>query len=318
MVLSRSSKPADEPLSDVIKAMGAGSARRTRLEAAGHWGLSFPAVDRIKFVAVLRGRCCMVLPRGEVHDLEQGDVCLIGRTSYVVASDPKTPAMEGLPLFTNPDRDVVRLGGDENVLIGGGVTLSEAGMAFALDALPPFLHIGSSSPSATVMVRTLGLLEMQAEMTAMGGTLVAVKLAEILLVEALRAYSADKGRTFVGWISALGDRQIGEALRLMHGQLAFAWTVSALAKRVGMSRSAFSDRFAGLVGRPPMDHLRGLRMALAQQMLEDGAADVGLVAAHVGYSSQSAFGQAFRRAFGRSPKSTREAISHSHAPQTEP
>ena len=305
MVLSRSSKPADEPLSDVIKAMGAGSARRTRLEAAGHWGLSFPAVDRIKFVAVLRGRCCMVLPRGEVHDLEQGDVCLIGRTSYVVASDPKTPAMEGLPLFTNPDRDVVRLGGDENVLIGGGVTLSEAGMAFALDALPPFLHIGSSSPSATVMVRTLGLLEMQAEMTAMGGTLVAVKLAEILLVEALRAYSADKGRTFVGWISALGDRQIGEALRLMHGQLAFAWTVSALAKRVGMSRSAFSDRFAGLVGRPPMDHLRGLRMALAQQMLEDGAADVGLVAAHVGYSSQSAFGQAFRRTFGRSPKSTR-------------
>ena len=318
MVLSRSSKPADEPLSDVIKAMGAGSARRTRLEAAGHWGLSFPAVDRIKFVAVLRGRCCMVLPRGEVHDLEQGDVCLIGRTSYVVASDPKTPAMEGLPLFTNPDRDVVRLGGDENVLIGGGVTLSEAGMAFALDALPPFLHIGSSSPSATVMVRTLGLLEMQAEMTAMGGTLVAVKLAEILLVEALRAYSADKGRTFVGWISALGDRQIGEALRLMHGQLAFAWTVSALAKRVGMSRSAFSDRFAGLVGRPPMDHLRGLRMALAQQMLEDGATDVGLVAAHVGYSSQSAFGQAFRRTFGRSPKSTREAISHSHAPQTEP
>jgi transcriptional regulator GlxA family with amidase domain len=191
-------------------------------------------------------------------------------------------------------------------------------MAFALDALPPFLHIGSSSPSATAMARILGLLEVQAEMTAMGGALVAVKLAEVLLVEALRAYSADKGRTFVGWISALGDRQIGEALRLMHGELAFAWTVSALAKRVGMSRSAFSDRFAGLVGRPPMDHLRGLRMALAQQMLEDGATDVGLVAAHVGYSSQSAFGQAFRRTFGRSPKSTREGISHSHEPQTGP
>ena len=202
-------------------------------------------------MAMLRGRCGVVLPREEVHDLEQGDVCLIGRTPYVVASDPKTPAMEGLPLFTNPDRDVVRLGGDESVLIGGSVSLSEAGTAFALDALPPFLHIGSSSPSATAMARTLGLLEVQTEMTAMGGTLVAVKLAEVLLVEALRVYSADKGRTFVGWISALGDRQIGDALRLMHGEIAFAWTVSALAKRVGMSRSAFSDRFAGLVGRPP-------------------------------------------------------------------
>ncbi|MET3177875.1 UNVERIFIED_ORG: AraC-like DNA-binding protein [Variovorax guangxiensis] len=318
MVFSRSSKSAADPLWDVITALGAGSARRTRLEASGHWSLSFPSVNRIKFVAVLRGRCCMVLPRGEVHDLAQGDVCLIGRTPYVAASDPKTPSMEGLPLFTNPDRDVVRLGGDESVLIGGSVSLSEAGMAFALDALPPFLHISSSSPSATVMARTLGLLEVQTEMAAMGGTLVAVKLAEILLVEALRAYSADKGRTFVGWISALGDRQIGHALRLMHGEIAFAWTVSTLAKRVGMSRSAFSDRFTGLVGRPPMDHLRGLRMALAQQMLQEGAADVGLVAAHVGYSSQSAFGQAFRRTFGRSPMSTREGLSHSHGPQTGP
>ena len=318
MVFSRSSKSAADPLWDVITALGAGSARRTRLEASGHWSLSFPPVDRIKFVAVLRGRCCVVLPRGEVHDLAEGDVCLMGRTPYVVASDPKTPAMEGLPLFTNPDRDVVRLGGDESVLIGGSVSLSEAGMAFALDALPPFLHIGSSSPSATAMARTLGLLEVQTEITAMGGTLVAVKLAEILLVEALRACSADEGRKFVGWIPALGDRQIGEALRLMHGEIAFAWTVSTLAKRVGMSRSAFSDRFVGLVGRPPMDHLRGLRMALAQQMLQDGAADVGLVAAHVGYSSQSAFGQAFRRTFGCSPTSTREGISHSHGQQTGP
>jgi AraC-like DNA-binding protein len=318
MVFSRSSKSAAEPLWDVITALGAGSARRTRLEAAGHWSLSFPSVDRIKFVAVLRGRCCVVLSPGEGHDLEEGDVCLIGRTPYAVASDPKTPAMEGLPLFTNPDRDVVRLGGDESILIGGSVSLSEAGMAFALEALPPFLHIGSSSPSATAMARTLGLLEVQTEIAGMGGTLVAVKLAEILLVEALRAYSADKGRTFVGWIAALGDRQIGEALRLMHGEIAFAWTVSSLAKRVGMSRSAFSDRFAGLVGRPPMDHLRGLRMALAHQMLEDGATDVGLVAAHVGYSSQSAFGQAFRRTFGRSPKSPREGISHSQGPQTGP
>lgn len=53
-----------------------------------------------------------------------------------------------------------------------------------------------------------------------------------------RGYSADKGRIFVGWISALGNRQ---------------------------------NRFVGLVGRPPMDHLRGLRMALAQQMLQGGA-----------------------------------------------
>ena len=301
MAFSRSSKPTADPLSHVIAAVGASSARRSRLEAAGHWALSFPSVDRLKFVAILRGACCVVLPGGESLAVEQGDVFLIGRTPYVVASDAETPAMEGTAMFTGPGREVVRLGGDECVLIGGSVTFSDAGTAFVLDALPLFLLIGRASASASAVAGTLGLLEAESERSGSGETLVAVKLAEVLLIEALRACSVDQGRAFMGWVSALSDKHVGEALRLMHGDIAFQWSVSVLASRVAMSRSAFAQRFSDLVGRAPMDYLRGLRMTLARQMLSDGSADVGMVAAEVGYSSQSAFGQAFRRAFGCPP-----------------
>ncbi|WP_249165440.1 AraC family transcriptional regulator [Bradyrhizobium sp. AUGA SZCCT0431] len=43
---------------------------------------------------------------------------------------------------------------------------------------------------------------------------------------------------------------------------------------------------------------------LARAALARGGSDVASVAAEVGYTSQSAFGHAFRRAFGSSPKSS--------------
>lgn len=305
-VLSRSSKPSADALASVIAALGARGAKHSRVEAAGHWALSFPSLDRLKFVALLRGRCCVILPGGQVHWVEQGDVFLLGRTPYVVASDTATPPLPGSGLFAQSGQEVVRLGGDRCVAIGGSVALSQAGTALLLDALPPFLHIGHACDSASAVRRTLGVLEAQSGPAELGGSLIAVKLAEVLLIEALRAASAHGDRAFAGWVSALGDRQVGQALRLMHGNIAFAWTVAGLAERVAMSRSAFAQRFAEQVGRSPMDYLRGLRMALARQMLSAGGSDVAAVAAQVGYASQSAFGQAFRRAFGHPPTAARD------------
>jgi transcriptional regulator GlxA family with amidase domain len=148
----------------------------------------------------------------------------------------------------------------------------------------------------------LDLLEAEVGHTRPGAALVTIRLAEVLLVEAIRAYIADQGETCAGWIGALGDRQIGEALRLMHGEVGFPWTVASLATRVGMSRSAFSARFVSRVGQPPLEYLTQWRMMLARRLLDAGNTDVASVALRVGYVSQSAFGHAFRRTFGHSPR----------------
>ena len=135
-----------------------------------------------------------------------------------------------------------------------------------------------------------------------GNTLITARLAEILLVEAIRAYIADHGEESCGWIGGLADRRIGKALSLMHGDLAFPWTVGDLAAQVGMSRSAFASLFTRRVGRPPLDYLTGWRMTLARHLLLQKKADVASVAVRVGYASQSAFGHAFKRSFGHSPR----------------
>lgn len=301
MVLSLSSMNSDDPLSDVLVTLGARSVRRTRLEAAGDWALTFPARARLKFVAILRGTCWIMVAGQPPLALSAGDTFLLGDTAYTVASHPDITPVDGMPLFTNPGRDVVRLGGDETVSVGGVIDFANGEAAFLLDALPCFMHIARQAPSASAVVRTLGLLEAETERPRPGSTLIMARLAEILLVEAIRAYVADHGEASHGWIGALADRRTGEALRLMHGDIARPWTVGELATGVGMSRSAFAALFTSRVGRPPLDYLTYWRMTLARRLLEQGAMDVASVAARVGYTSQSAFGHAYKRMIGHSP-----------------
>ncbi|ANL25107.1 MULTISPECIES: AraC family transcriptional regulator [Rhizobium] len=303
MSMSRSSMNRSDPLSDVLTALGARSGGRTRLEASGDWSLSFPEKERLKLVAVLRGKCWILLPDHPPQHLTEGDVFLIGSAAHVVASDPELTPIDGAALYSESGRDVVRLGGDETVLMGGSITFASAEANFVLDALPRFLLIGGASGAATAVSRTLELLDGEVGRNRIGGSLVTTRLAEVLFVEAIRAYVAEQGDACVGWIGALADRQIGEALRVIHGETKRPWTVATLAARVGMSRSAFSARFARRVGRPPLEYLTYWRMLLARQWLSEPEADIARIASEVGYLSQSAFGHAFKRTFGHTPRS---------------
>ncbi|MDJ0390777.1 AraC family transcriptional regulator [Roseomonas sp. E05] len=302
MILSSPSRNAPDLLSEVLTVLGARSIRRTRLEAAGDWALAFPAQARLKFVAVLRGGCWILLPGQPPRALAAGDVFLVGDTAYTVASDPEVTAADGMATYSTPDQDTVRLGGDETVMLGGGIAFAGEEAGFLLDALPRFMHAARGAPSASAVTRTLDLLDAEAGQPGLGSALVTMRLADILLVEAIRAYVADHGEASSGWIGALADRRIGQALRLMHSDIAFPWTVEALAARIGMSRSAFASLFTRRVGRPPLDYLTHWRMALARRLLDRQGADAAGVAARVGYASQSAFGHAFKRTFGHSPR----------------
>ncbi|RKK01107.1 helix-turn-helix domain-containing protein [Pseudoroseomonas wenyumeiae] len=302
MILSPSSKDAVDPLSELLAVLGVRSIRCTRLEAAGDWSLAFPAQARLKFVAVRRGRCCVLLPGQSAFALATGDVFLVGHSPYTVASSPGVDPVDGMALYAGSDQDVVCLGGHETVMLGGGVAFSSEEAGFLLEALPGFMHVAAGAPSASAVRSILDLMENEVGQSRPGNALITARLAEVLLVEAIRAHIADHGEESCGWIGGLADRRIGKALCLMHGNIAFPWTVGALAAQVGMSRSAFAALFTRRVGRPPLDYLAGWRMTLSRHLLLRNEADVASVAAQVGYASPSAFGHAFKRSFGHSPR----------------
>lgn len=303
MSLSQSAETTPDPFSEVLAALGARSVRGTGLEAAGEWALAFDGRARLKFVAVTRGRCWLLRADHPPEALVEGDVVLISDTRYTVASDPAVVPMDGMPLYAAPGQDLVRLGAaNETALIGGGSGFADGSAAFVLDALPKFLRIDPTSSTAEAVARTLSALRTEVGHAELGGSLVAERLAEILVIAAVRAFVATNPKNSVGWITALADPRIGKALRLLHADVAYRWTVPMLASEVGMSRSAFTQRFTERVGRPPLDYLTHWRMVLAQQKLKENQT-VATVAAAVGYSSQSAFAHAFKRTLGRTPRS---------------
>lgn len=242
------------------------------------------------------------------HRVEEGDTfLLINAPAYVVASDPTLRAGDGDRLFAASATDVARLEGDDVVLMGGGYVVEGDDLSPFLGALPAFLRIPARAREAGALRGTLGLLDDELGQDAMGGSLMGKRLAEILLVQALRACASDQeGRPDVdalGWVGALADPQVGAALRLMHREVGRRWTVGDLAAAVGMSRSAFALRFRERVGVPPLDYLLRWRMQQARAALRQGNASLATLAARFGYSSDAAFGTAFKRVYERAPKS---------------
>jgi AraC-like DNA-binding protein len=105
----------------------------------------------------------------------------------------------------------------------------------------------------------------------------------------------------------LRDPAIGRAIALLHDRPDEAWTLEALARQVGVSRSVLADRFAHLVGQPPMQYLTHWRIQMAARLLADGMTKVATVGYEVGYASEAAFSRSFKRITGVSPTAWRKA-----------
>lgn len=127
------------------------------------------------------------------------------------------------------------------------------------------------------------------------------RLAELMFVEVLRKHISDLPDDARGWCSGIRDPQVGAALHLMHDRPANPWTVEALAREVGMSRSGFAERFASFVGVPPMHYLARWRLQAAASLLTGPRMSLAEVAAAVGYESEAAFNRAFKKHVGLPP-----------------
>ena len=91
------------------------------------------------------------------------------------------------------------------------------------------------------------------------------------------------------WLAGLEDARLGRAVGAMQACPAGTFTLSTLAEEAGMSRSVFAARFTSVLGEPPMDFLKALRLGRAAELLTRTDLPVKTVASEVGYSSRSSF-----------------------------
>ena len=174
--------------------------------------------------------------------------------------------------------------------------------------LPQMIHIGGSDgPRASWMQGVFGLMAAEAREFQPGGEAVITRLADVLVIQAIRSWIETAPAARTGWLGALQDPQIGEALTLIHRDPARAWTVASLANELALSRSAFAARFTELVNEPVIQYVTRWRMQIAKSALENEGATVAELADRLGYRSEAAFSRAFKRVVGVPPGAVRRA-----------
>lgn len=143
-----------------------------------------------------------------------------------------------------------------------------------------------------------------------GGETILAKLSELMFVEVIRRYLETLPEDARGWLSGLRDPKVGEALRLIHARPAENWSLISLARAVGMSRSAFAERFQQYVEVAPMQYLARWRLQLASRLLEQPGVSIAQAGADVGYESEAAFNRAFKKLVGTPPGVWRKTRSN--------
>ena len=192
----------------------------------------------------------------------------------------------------------------------GAFHFAAAGDHPLLSALPPVVHVRGEGGAPLPWLRThLEALACEARSGRPGGAAMIARLSEVLFVHAIRAQLAELPAGSRGWLGALRDPALARVVALIHRHPERGWTVAALAREAGLSRSQFAERFAATVGHPPLTYLAQWRMHRGRALLREGGLRVGEVARRVGYGSEAAFSTAFRRSAGVAPGAYRRGVA---------
>lgn len=270
----------------------------------GPWVTRTVVDDPVKFFAMASGNARLTTDGVDgATDLEPGDVAILSNRSWLElrggAGD--RPAREIVP--TDASSPAYLAGADretDDVLIGARIDLNSAGRALLLHALPPVAHVRAAAATATTLRDNLDRLFDEVTKKRIGSAFAVRQYGQLLVLEILRAY-VNQYALPAGWLRALTDRRLQPALTLMHTEPGKRWNLAELARAAAMSRTSFAEHFRAVAGVPPLAYLSRWRMMLARRALRDVDVRVGSLASELGYSSEGAFSNAFKREVGVSP-----------------
>jgi AraC-like DNA-binding protein len=308
-----------DPLGEALHFLRMSGVFYCRSEFTAPWALDLPPFeDCLMFHVVTSGRCVLDVKDSEDHVLQPGGFALVPHgAGHRLASEPEVRGVKLFDLHREQVSDRYEIlrhggGGAPTTVICGVVRFDHPAAVRLVTLLPKVIAVDAwSSPEAEWIQSTLRLMAIEARELRPGGETVITRLADILVIQAIRSWIAGDPAAQTGWLGALQDRQIGHALALVHREPERPWTVESLADEVAMSRSAFAARFTEVVGEPAMHYVARWRMHIALSWLKEDDAPLGEMASRLGYESEAAFSRAFKRFLGFSPGSVRRAAPRS-------
>ena len=303
-----------DPLADVMDVSRVRGAMLANVRACAPWGLALPQSAGASFHALTSGTAWLRVEGAAALQLMPGDLLLlptgIAAPALLDAGRP-LPAVRPHGQGAADDRGrrsaARRTGRGDDVRVrrlrlrprrGAVAALAPAGRS---STCPPTRWPGRRSRRwSSLLAGELGTRDA-------GARAAVARLIDLLLIHAVRAWSASADGEPPSWLRALHDPVVARALAALHARPDEPWTIESLAAEVHLSRATLARRFTELVGEPPLTYLTRWRMDLAARRLKDTTDPVETIARGVGYTSEYAFNRAFSRHRGQPPGRYRRA-----------
>ena len=313
-----------DTLGGLLAAPRARGAFALRTVMSSPWSLRVLAESPVTLIAGMCGETWVVPDEGEPVRIGPGDIAVTRAPAHYNVADSPTRApsvvihpgqrccdLDGNSLLEQMTHGVRTWGNDPAgstvFLVGAYEHLSDISDRL-LRALPPLLSMSHADWESPL----ISMLCDEVVKDEPGQAAVLDRMLDLLLTAVLKAWFAQRDASRPEWWRYQGDRIIERALRIMHDDPAYPWTLDKLAAESGASRASLARRFNDLVGEPPMTFLKNWRMAMAADLLCQPDETLSTVAEKVGYATPFAFSAAFKRVRGISPQQHR-ATAHSTA-----
>ena len=271
-----------------------------------NWGVDVPAYEHTSMFHIVTSGSCIVEIRDQIIQLKKGDVIFISRAcGHCVKGYDGAEVQNLLDLPVKKISDFYEtLDLNENetektIILCGVVKISHPAGEKLIEEMPDVIRVEKNQHLfGHIMDDIVDLMFREAEGEFLGGETVITRLADVLMIQAIR-YWVEHAEEFNGkWLHALKDEKIGKALARIHTKPEVNWTIESLGREVGMSRTAFANKFKNLVGDTVLDYLTRWRINLAAMRIKNGErVDLDFVES-LGYQSESAFRRTFKKVMG--------------------
>ncbi len=312
--------PSDT-LSTVLRAVRLTGAVFFSIDASAPWVADTPVARElgpyimagvehvIEYHFVTAGSCYGGIVDEPALRLEAGDIIVFPQgDANVMSSAPgmRMPSDHALIRGLRPEHLPVAIkrdgGGPERAeLICGFLGCDARPFNPLLSALPRVLRVPRAATADGTLESLVRLALAESKARRAGSDAVLTRVSELLFVEVVRRHLDTLPPEASGWLAGLRDAAVGRALEKLHERPAYAWTLDELARDVGVSRSVLAERFAQLVGVPPIQYLAQWRMQLGATLLSTTTMSLAEIAEQIGYGSEAAFSKAYKRAVGVAP-----------------
>lgn len=289
-------------------------------EMSSPWGFKVAARSSPAFHLLTSGSAWLEI-EGEPEPVRllAGDLVILPRgRAHLVRDSRESPVrwLDRILVDTPPINGRLQYGGggEYSELLCGSFAVDQLTARPLLEALPDVVHLhGHEGRAPEWLSGLIRMIAVEMASTGPGAEAVVSRLTDALLAQALRKCLLEADRA-AGGSSAVTDPQIARALRLIRERPEHPWSVPEIAAAVGMSRSAFAERFRAALGETPIQNLTRYRLARAAEYLRTTNAGIREIARLTGYDSEVSISKAFRRHFGTPPGAYRKASALASSP----